>query len=1227
MNAPTPRSAVRHHLQRLLGQARRRAAAQGLLAWFGAGGGLVLLAALALGAGEPGAAVRWSVTALLAAALAAGCVRLLWQPLRRLRSARDLAGGLEARGDHANALTAAEEALRRPDRWPADDPAGAELVRRLLARAADDLDRVDLARDWPLPHRAAARWLAGVVLVGAALTVAVMPQTLTRGLRALALPGVEPATAGRVGLFLAPGPDHVLAGEGAVLAALDFGPRGADVVCEVRVGSGLWRPLRAEPSAPQADDGGATFVRWQTALSDLREDVSYRFRRGARITETATIAVWHPPLLGDLAAVVRPPAYTRLPATTLARLPGLVEVPAGSRLDLSGRADAELATASLTTSAGDTQALAVRGREVSGGLEVTAPLRMAIRLTDGRGLTNGGSLVYDVSVVPDAAPVATLAREGDDGQLPLAAPLSLMLTARDDYGVASLDLLLRRSGDDAWHRTREGDDTSPLGAVRARIQRLAAGDALEARRLVTLDATALSLVPGDALELCAEAHDNREPGPAGVGRSAILRLTVPSSSDLLAEHAQEDATKQAELADSRRRSADLAQDLERLRRELLRNPVPDWNKQQELQAALQRQQSTQQQLSQLAEEMQRNLESLAANQLTSQELLAKMDEIAQLLKEATSPEVQAMLQKLQEAMGQLSPKDLAAAIQELSRDQQDMLRRMDTAMSMLQDLAREQELEGMTSMLAQMMREQQKLAEQAREKAGEKAKDNAGDQKEGDQKEDEQKQGEQKQGDQKEGGQKEGDQKEGDQKSGDQDRSSPRDDAKQGQKSESAEELARRQEALAQQMEQLQEQLEKALAELQERQEQSGESSPMAEQMKQALEQALEQMKQDQTAQSMKKAGEQMQQSQPSQASQQMQQSLAEMAGLYSVLLRTQASMQMAMQQTQAASLRDLASDLLALSQRQEQVNADIPMQMQDLRTESLARRQHQVVQSTIVVRDDLGKAASAAPQEILRLLNKVDDLLETQGRAMHDLESGNGAAARSTTRESLAEMNRVVIGLLTQAQMSSSGGGSGSQSMPQLGQQLRQMTQEQAALNALAERLQRQQGLSEQMRAEMQRLQQGQRGLSGRARELAEQEQRVEQTDGPRILGDLRDLAREMERVADDLGGGAVSEETLQRQERILSRLLDAHNSARERDFAKRRESRTADEVFATQPGDDGVDDPDAENRARRQQTVEKAPPAYRELVRRYFRDLLELERQEQDDGASLPPPAGDLP
>jgi hypothetical protein len=203
------------------------------------------------------------------------------------------------------------------------------------------------------------------------------------------------------------------------------------------------------------------------------------------------------------------------------------------------------------------------------------------------------------------------------------------------------------------------------------------------------------------------------------------------------------------------------------------------------------------------------------------------------------------------------------------------------------------------------------------------------------------------------------------------------------------------------------------------------------------------------------------------------------------------------------------------------------------------------------------------------------------------------------------------VIDLLTQAQMTAQGGGGGS---PQqmLSQQLQSMSEEQSGLNALAEQLRQNQGrLSEQTRAGMKRLQQGQQGLAGRARQLAEEQRRLAETgEAGRLLGDLERLAEDMETVAEDVAGGLVTEQTLQRQDRILSRMLDMHNASRERDWARRRESRSADEVFAEQEGRVDVDD-GAAGDARRWRPVEEAPPAYRDLVREYFRDIQRLQEQ----------------
>jgi len=394
---------------------------------------------------------------------------------------------------------------------------------------------------------------------------------------------------------------------------------------------------------------------------------------------------------------------------------------------------------------------------------------------------------------------------------------------------------------------------------------------------------------------------------------------------------------------------------------------------------------------------------------------------------------------------------------------------------------------------------------------------------------------------------------------------------------------------------------------LQQDQEQ-GQSTPSSEIMKKALEQALENMEKQQANQNMQKASQELQQGDPGAASEQQEQALRDLGYLYHVLLTGQQGMQMAMQQHQVASLRRLAADMLSLSARQEEIAARIPTELRGIRFEDLTRGQHRVLKAGRGVRDRLAPLTTSAPQQIIRLLQKIDDLLETLSGSVNSLEACRGKQSRHSASQGLVEMNQIIIGLLTQAQMTGTGSGGGNSPSPQMSQQLKEMARQQAGLNGLAQQLQQQLQngrMSQELRSQMQRLQHGQGDLAQHMRDFAEQAKEAPESE--RLLGDMDHLAGQMEEVVSDFDSGVLSDETLLRQDRILSRLLDAHNSARKRDFSSRRESKTATKLYSEQSGTDGNKSEQTDDTPfrLRYQPVEKAPLEYRDMVRRYFRSL----------------------
>ncbi|HEX7077265.1 MAG TPA: hypothetical protein VF363_02455 [Candidatus Eisenbacteria bacterium] len=72
----------------------------------------------------------------------------------------------------------------------------------------------------------------------------------------------------------------------------------------------------------------------------------------------------------------------------------------------------------------------------------------------------------------------------------------------------------------------------------------------------------------------------------------------------------------------------------------------------------------------------------------------------------------------------------------------------------------------------------------------------------------------------------------------------------------------------------------------------------------------------------------------------------------------------------------------------------------------------------------------------------------------------------------------------------------------------------------------------------------------------------------GGGTLGNLGDVANDMKRVEQDLRGGRLDQETTERQQRILSRLLDAPRAVEKRDYSRRRTSRPGVDVVRSSPG-----------------------------------------------------------
>jgi len=155
--------------------------------------------------------------------------------------------------------------------------------------------------------------------------------------------------------------------------------------------------------------------------------------------------------------------------------------------------------------------------------------------------------------------------------------------------------------------------------------------------------------------------------------------------------------------------------------------------------------------------------------------------------------------------------------------------------------------------------------------------------------------------------------------------------------------------------------------------------------------------------------------------------------------------------------------------------------------------------------------------------------------------------------------------------------------------------------------------GINPQQAAGWSRLAGEQAALRKSLEELARE---AEQTgEMSKLLGDLNKIAEEMHEVQTDMEQNNVNPETIKKEERIVSRLLDSQRSMRERDYEKRRRAEPGKNVTRSSPAQ--VDLTTQEGRGKLRQELLKAleqrySKDYEELIRKYFEQLEKEEIKE---------------
>ncbi|MCX6150393.1 MAG: hypothetical protein NTX22_07735 [Ignavibacteriales bacterium] len=332
------------------------------------------------------------------------------------------------------------------------------------------------------------------------------------------------------------------------------------------------------------------------------------------------------------------------------------------------------------------------------------------------------------------------------------------------------------------------------------------------------------------------------------------------------------------------------------------------------------------------------------------------------------------------------------------------------------------------------------------------------------------------------------------------------------------------------------------------------------------MEKAMEELQKQQNQELSKDAQQQLMKGQKQQAQQSQSQLSQNMQKMQEQMSSLQQQMQSQNQKQVFNDMMKVLDNLLTLSKEQEELknktqklDANSPLFNENAKKQNNLERGMDKILSQL---NELGQKTFAITPEMAKALG---DAKRSMQQSTYGLQNRSGSMASMQQGQAMGSLNEAATLMKGAMESMMNGGGSGG-GMPSLMQQLQQLGPQQMNLNNLTQMLNQGQ-FSMQQQAELQRLAQQQEMIRKSLEELNNEAKQAGETK--KLPANLDKILSEMQEVVADMKTQKLNDELVQKQEKILSKLLDAQRSINERDFEKQRESKSGDTFARQSPAD----------------------------------------------------------
>ncbi len=833
-------------------------------------------------------------------------------------------------------------------------------------------------------------------------------------------------------------------------------------------------------------------------FSDLKEDFSFYVGNPEVKTNEYKVHVIKRPFIKNFRVKVQNPAYTGLGIEELEPNIGDFKVLKGAVVTWEMEAQGDIEDAYLIHNNIPAKFSNINAEKMTYRQSILGDIFYYLSLTSKEKIGNIDTIRYQIQTLQDRFPSIYVNSPNSEFVVDLDPTLPLGLDIGDDYGFSKMTL---------FYRTTKSGGTSAVSPSYSSYPLSLNPRSLLQTLNYTLDLTQLGLREGDEMEYYVEVWDNDGVSGNKSSKSAIFKVKHPTLDAKYDEVTEKQESVKEDLNKLKQEADQMIEEYKKMQEKLLDQKRLSFDDKKQTQSMLKQHQQMMEQMQDIRQKMEQAKEELQNNQMISEETLKKYEELNKLVEEMKNPELEKFIKEMQEKLETLTPEQIKNKMENLQMKEEEMQKSIERTMELLKQLEVQQKIDEIKNKLDNLKTKQDLL----------------------------------------------------------------NDKMQKAQSPQEMKQLEQAQNELNKQMEGI----EKDLQELAEKKEKTGtpDKDLMNELKKDAkdtegeMENASEEME--------KSAGEQ--QSGDSQKSEQSKQGASKKQKSASKKMKEMSdklsSMQMKSQESQdeqnLEQLRQLLENLLRLSFSQEDLrNETQALKFNDPALKDKSQTQKKLQDDMKLVRDSLDALAKKVVQIKQFVMDESTKITESMKNSQTHFRNKNIPMTTQqqhlamTSINNLANMLSEVMKQIQQ-QMKSNQNSQGQGMCQKPGNKkgnnpgMQQMGQKQGQLNGMMQQMMNGGNMDPNKLAEMAAQQEAIR------KQLKEMHEKIKGEEGSGgMLGDMEKVMEQMKETETELVNKQLTAETMMRQQQILSRLLQADKSVRERELDEKRESNTGREL-----------------------------------------------------------------